>query len=260
MDSSQLDQLVLNLAVNARDAMPDGGTLTFRLRREERERSRELPAGDYVVLEVHDTGIGMTPEVLSRVFEPFFTTKSAGGTGLGLSTCYGIVNQAGGQMSVESTPGVGTTFTIVLPNADAAAVRRSDAPRSSRRPRETFGPLDAGFVLLVEDQPALRRMMLRTLMRAGFDVLEARSAEEALSLCEEGIQDVDAVVSDVMLPGLSGVELVERLRGDQPELPALLTSGYVSEEHAINPDPQTAFMPKPFTAKQLLARLRTLLR
>lgn len=261
MDSSQLDQLVLNLAVNARDAMPQGGTLTFSIRIENLRARHELEAGEYVVLQVEDTGIGMSPEIMSRIFEPFFTTKSSGGTGLGLSTCYGIVKQAGGLLSVASTVGEGTTFTIYLPRTKGDEKRTNEMPRSSRRPRDTLRPLDAGQVLLVEDQPALRRMMLRTLRRAGYEVIEARSAEEALSLCDERFEELDAVLTDVMLPGLSGTELVSRLRVEQPELPALLTSGYVSEEYGftINRDTQTAFMPKPFTGKQLLARLKALL-
>jgi PAS domain S-box-containing protein len=257
-DESQISQVLMNLAVNARDAMPDGGRLTIRTRNELLDSTAaaqlwDAPPGHYVLLEVSDTGIGMDENTKDHLFEPFFTTKPVGrGTGLGLATVFGIVKQSGGYIKAESTPGSGTTFTTYLPRHDASAL--TDQPVADRQPRggnET--------ILIVEDEPAVRRLIELGLGRRGFTVLSAGDPQEALKLSWE--HNLDAVVTDVVMPGMNGRALVEELRSRRPQLRALYTSGYTTDavlQRGVSED-EMAFLQKPFTPEELTTRLRELL-
>jgi len=252
-DPAQLDQVILNLAVNAREAMPGGGTLRIAtghrvVLRPEGEGAAALPPGRWVVLEVGDTGSGIPPEVLPRLFEPFFTTRlEKGGTGLGLATVQGIVAQSGGHIAVESAPGQGTTFRIHLPRQAAAA----PLPVPAALP-EAAAPASGATVLLVEDEAALRLLGARLLERAGYVVLAAESAEAALDLVQAGAVP-SLLVSDVAMPGDDGIALARRLRQRWPGLPVLLLSGYA--EAMLGGDVAAAgfrILGKPFRAADLL--------
>ena len=254
-DPGQLDQLVMNLAVNARDAMSKGGTLTIEIGKRNVQTHNLLSAGEYATLSVTDTGEGMTPEVLGQIFEPFFTTKGERGTGLGLATCYGIAQQAGGDIEVESHRGFGSKFTVLWPLVEGAGARpSSEVPAPAPHRSAT------SVALVVEDQPAIRRSMMRSLQRAGFNVIDAASAEEALSVVEELKARIDLLVTDIVLPGLDGIKLAQRLRGSHPSLRVLVCSGYSgkSQYSDIENQPQTAFLPKPFTGEDLVARASAL--
>jgi two-component system, cell cycle sensor histidine kinase and response regulator CckA len=235
-DRGQLEQVVMNLAVNARDAMPDGGRLTIAT--QSRYGSVELA--------VRDSGVGMAAEVRSHLFEPFFTTKEPGkGTGLGLATVYGIVEQSGGTIEVKSAPGRGSTFTIVLP-AIAETLR---APEPAPVP-----PLaSAGRVLLVEDEDLVRALVREVLERGGYDVLEAADAGEAIELAHSA-DDIDLLVTDLVLPGMSGSVLAERVARERPALRVLYTSGYVD----VSQDAADV-LEKPFTPEDLLRKVGELL-
>ena len=261
-DPGQIEQVVMNLAVNARDAMPRGGQLRItttnrRLGAGDEERPEGVRAGTYVTVTVSDTGIGMDAETLTRIFEPFFTTKEPGkGTGLGLSTVYGIVQQSGGYVTVESARGSGTTFTVFLPRHEGSG--GALPARSDRRAL----PGGSETLLLVEDEAAVRSSARRLLERHGYTVLEARHGGEALRVVEEGPPvQVDLVLTDLVMPEMGGRELVERLRTRRPLLKVLFMSGYTEKaiaEDGIMP-PNTGFVEKPFTVEQLLRRLRELL-
>jgi two-component system cell cycle sensor histidine kinase/response regulator CckA len=265
-DPSQLEQVLLNLAVNARDAMPDGGTLTIETRRRtilpgrDDPGARGVPPGDYVVLIVQDTGVGMDPVTQSMMFEPFFTTKPVGeGTGLGLSTVYGIVQQSSGLVTVESEPGFGTAFRIYLPRvAEPALDTRSDTVAV---PQAATGPLRRATILLVEDDEGVRRLTRRVLEQFGFSTVEARTGLEALEQLEKASPRIDAVVSDLVMPGMSGRELVGRLRRLHPDMPVVYLSGYTGEEVSdeIRAHPRQTFLQKPFSPDALAAALEELL-
>ncbi|MCA1602312.1 MAG: PAS domain S-box protein [Acidobacteria bacterium] len=261
-DRGQLEQVLLNLTLNARDAMPDGGTLAIETgfatlgRPEPGSSSAEpSPPGRYGVLTVRDTGNGMSPETLARIFEPFFTTKHLGeGTGLGLSTVYGIVRQLGGEIRVRSEPGTGTTFRIYLPLAESPAAAEADRPTE---------PLVAGTgtVLVVEDEPVVRSLMVRALEVDGFQVLEAGHGQAALELLGSHRGAVDAVVVDVAMPIMGGRELAERLARSHPEIPVLLMSGYAADElvqQGLLPHDGVPLLPKPFLPEVLVQRVRAL--
>ena len=259
-DPAQLDQVLLNLAVNARDAMPDGGTLTIAtghavVLRPEGEGPGALPPGRYALLEVTDTGCGIPPEVLPRLFEPFFTTRPGqGGTGLGLATVQGIVAQSGGRITVESEPGAGTRFRIHLPRQEAPAAL-PPAPAAAAAAIGSAGP-----IVLVEDEDTLRRLAERVLARAGHAVLPADGAEGALALLD-GAPQPAALVSDVAMPGMDGVALARRLRTRWPGLPVVLLSGYA--EAALGADlagEGLHFLAKPYAPAELLAALAVALR
>ncbi|MGE3149213.1 MAG: cell cycle histidine kinase CckA, partial [Pseudorhodoplanes sp.] len=277
VDISQLEQVILNLAVNARDAMPEGGKLSVRTRNLAIEESgrfgfKGMPAADYVVIEVTDTGTGMTPEVMEKIFEPFFTTKEVGkGTGLGLSTVYGIVKQTGGFVYPESAPGKGTTFRIFLPRH---AGREEEA--AARVPAENpaiAGALAAagevaqlanadltgqGTILLVEDEEGLRALNARGLVSRGYTVLEAANGIEALEELARRDGKVDLVVSDVVMPEMDGPTMLREMRKSSPDLKIIFVSGYAEEAFQKNlPEgEQFAFLPKPFTLKQLVAAVK----
>jgi signal transduction histidine kinase/ActR/RegA family two-component response regulator len=250
VDPGQLDQVLLNLAVNARDAMPHGGTLTIETTNVSFcGGAGEVAPGDYVMLEVRDTGEGMSDEVAAQVFEPFFTTKGAQGSGLGLSTCFGIVRQAGGYITARSRPGGGTAITVLLPRVD---VEPSPAEQNDHRPTQSAA--GDGLVLVVEDQPLVLSAACRILRDAGFAVLEAASAEEGLATIGRLRADVRLVVSDIVLPNMSGYDLVAGLQAQYPSVRVLLMSGYLDGDHASRtaiPD-SVPFLAKPFTPASML--------
>jgi len=259
-DPGQLEQVLVNLAINARDAMPDGGTLSIRTERVELggealpDALAPLARADHVLITVTDTGSGMTTKVASRIFEPFFTTKDQGkGTGLGLSTVYGIVTRAGGQIRVDSRPGVGTTFEVYLP-ATAAPADDVHEPRDPQR--LTAG---TGTILLVEDDPAVRQLSERILTTAGYRVLIGVDGDHALDVASEHT-GIDLLVTDVIMPGMNGQQLADRLTEALPGLPVLFMSAYTrgvlthTEENGI-----VAFLDKPFTAAELTEKVRSVL-
>jgi two-component system, cell cycle sensor histidine kinase and response regulator CckA len=264
-DPGQLEQVLLNLAVNARDAMPGGGTLTIATTRmllapgRDEAATRGVPAGDYIVLRVEDSGVGMDRKTQSKIFEPFFTTKPVGeGTGLGLSTVYGIVQQSGGALTVESEPGKGTSFRVFLPRVAQRGAGASDV--GPAQPAAAPGERRS-MILLVEDDDGVRQLTARILAQFGYDVMLAQDGMEALQLLSDGLRGVDAVVSDVVMPGMSGAELVGRLRARWPDLPVLYLSGYTGEEVTgeLGPGSRQAFLQKPFSPDALAAALEELL-
>jgi PAS domain S-box-containing protein len=261
-DPGQVEQILVNLAVNARDAMPEGGRLTIATTSEENcagtvRSGMAVPPGPCVVLTVGDTGTGMSEEVLSHLFEPFFTTKEFGkGTGLGLATVYGIVQQSGGYIEVESGPGKGTRFRIGLPAMPHTSVSRptvSAAPAATRRGSET--------VLLVEDNESARELAREALVRAGYRVLEASNGEDGLRLATEHAGAIDLVITDVVMPVMGGRELAARLAGMWPDLKIIFTSGYIDDEIVRQEPlgPQSAFIQKPFTPDALGRIVRDIL-
>lgn len=250
-DPGQLEQVIANLAVNARDAMPDGGTLTLRVHEAERD------GRDWSVIEVEDTGVGMDDETLSQVFEPFFTTKAPDrGTGLGLSSVDGVVHQSGGFMEVDSAPGDGSRFRVWLPRAMGAVDEATDR-------RSTIPPASGGAerLLVVEDEPSLRAVLSRSLEGAGYRVTVAESAEEALRLAARLDDPPDALVTDIVLPGAHGAELAREIRRRWPALRVLFISGYADQEvlASIPRGPGSAFLRKVFTPSELLSAVRALL-
>ncbi|MFO0627315.1 MAG: response regulator [Polyangiales bacterium] len=258
-DRAQVEQVLMNLTLNARDAMPHGGAVVIAVRP---ATSRDLasiaqaaaPEG-FIALEVTDEGVGMNAETRARIFEPFFTLKGEGrGTGLGLSVVYGIVAQSEGHITVESTPGRGARFTVFLPVAPARSMRPpvsvpAPAPRGRR-----------GRLLIAEDEPLIRHVTVRALRAAGYDVCDAQDGEEALRLATR-LDNIDALITDVVMPVMGGVELSERLRARRPELPVLFISGYSPTllEGRRMERRSVSYLPKPFTPKQLLLELDALL-
>jgi two-component system cell cycle sensor histidine kinase/response regulator CckA len=258
VDPGQLEQVLVNLAINARDAMPAGGTLTIGTDRVVLDggRAGELTVepGDYVLIIVTDTGCGMTAEVAARAFEPFFTTKGPGdGTGLGLATVYGIVTRAGGQVRVESRPGAGTTFEVYLPASGAPAAAVGQAVEAKRITAGT------GTILLAEDDPAVRQLTERILTTAGYRVLVGVDGEHALDVAR-GHADIDLLVTDVIMPGMNGQQLADRLTDLRPGLPVIFTSAYTRGVLTHTGDGRTvAFLDKPFTAAALTEKVRSVL-
>jgi PAS domain S-box-containing protein len=260
-DPGQVEQVLLNLVVNARDAMPQGGRIVVRTKEVEivpgapHEGGEAIPSGHYVVLSVQDNGSGMPPEVRERIFEPFFTTKEQGkGTGLGLSTVYGIVQQSGGQIVVASEVGQGTEFRLYLPARAAAA---TDASGAQRPPAEG----GSETVLLIEDEDAVRALTRRVLTRKGYTVIHARDGVEALALARQPGERVDLVISDVVMPRMSGSAVMEQLSTVLPGVPVLLMSGYTDDE-ILRRGIETAhtnFLQKPFTPDELLEAVRSVL-
>jgi two-component system cell cycle sensor histidine kinase/response regulator CckA len=259
VDPGQFDQVIINLAVNARDAMPGGGALTIRTNavtvEQPVQRGPELmPAGEYVLIEVSDTGTGIGKENLARIFEPFFSTKEVGaGTGLGLSTVYGIVRQTDGFIVVESQPGQGATFSIHLPRIDAEP---ADEPKRPL-PQADGDLTGSGTILLVEDEDAVRMFGARALRNKGYTVIEARSGEQAMEVLH-GEDHIQVLISDVVMPGMDGVTLARFVRMERPAIKVILISGY-SEDVArdgIDPDEGIHFLPKPFSLKQLAGAVK----
>ncbi|NJM35413.1 MAG: response regulator, partial [Rhodomicrobium sp.] len=264
VDPTQFQQVVINLAVNARDAMPGGGELTIRTSNiSERESAKlghaPMEPGEYVLCEVSDSGTGIPPEVMDKIFEPFFSTKEVGkGTGLGLSTVYGIVKQTGGYIFAESEVGVGTTFKIYLPRCEeATAVAESavEKPAKKEPARDLTG---SATVLLVEDEDAVRSFAARALATRGYKVLEAASGVQALDVMSEHGGDVDIVVSDVVMPEMDGPTLLKHLRKTNPQIKIIFVSGYAEEAFRNNLDESEkfTFLPKPFSLKKLAAAVK----
>jgi signal transduction histidine kinase/CheY-like chemotaxis protein len=261
VDPAQLEQVVLNLAINARDAMPDGGRLTIATRSVELDPEyaltrRDVTPGHYAMLTVRDTGIGMDEATAQRIFEPFFTTKELGhGTGLGLATIYGSVRQHGGHVAVESAPGKGSVFSVYLPLAEETA----GAPDAS-----TSGALPVGHetILVVEDSPGVRELTRTVLARQGYTVLTATRGDEAILAIEEVDGRIDLLVTDVVMPGMSGFALAAAAREMIPGLRTLFLSGYAEE--ALGPEARVskpdAFLAKPFTPDTLARRVHDMLR
>jgi signal transduction histidine kinase/CheY-like chemotaxis protein len=258
-DPGQIEQVIMNLAVNARDAMPDGGKLTIETANvvlDENYTSHyvELEPGPYVMVAVSDTGVGMSPEVVARIFEPFFTTKE-NGTGLGLATVYGIVKQSGGHINVYSEPGAGTTFKVYLPRSDRSEedVEHSARPSSDHRGTET--------VLLVEDERMVRDLAQVTLAQNGYTVLPACRPEEAIEIADRHPRSIELILTDVVMPGMSGRELARRLETSRPKMKVLYMSGYTDSaisRHGVL-EPGTAFLQKPFTPESLAQKVREVL-
>jgi PAS domain S-box-containing protein len=257
-DPGQLEQVILNLAVNARDAMPQGGRLTLEAANVQLDtpgtsRLGGMAPGEYIKLVVSDTGCGMDAETQTHIFEPFFTTKEPGkGTGLGLFTAYGIVSQNGGNLQVESAPGIGTTFTLHLPrvNCPIKKVEVESAPPLARHAGET--------ILLVEDEAAVRDLVRQVLQAMGYVVLEAANGEQALKVSSAHSGPIHLLVADVVLPGVSGPEVAEQLASIRPEMQVIYMSGYAQDtiKHYGIPDKQRLFLQKPFTPATLLANVR----
>ena len=279
-DRGQFDQVIINLAVNARDAMPGGGTLTIRTSAfeldEPVQRGHELlPEGSYVLIEVMDTGTGISKENLGSIFEPFFSTKGVGeGTGLGLSTVYGIVHQSDGYIFVDSAPGEGTTFSICLPRheqtgarsgaGDAGGIVRSRRP-SRPQGEDTIGAAEdltgAGTVLLVEDEDAVRMFAAKALRGKGYHVLEASDGEMALDVINANEGAIDLIISDVVMPGMDGHTLVQLVRQELNEVKVILISGYADDviPGGLDQDSTIHFLPKPFTLTDLAGKVKDVL-
>jgi two-component system cell cycle sensor histidine kinase/response regulator CckA len=261
-DPSQIEQVILNLAINVKDAMPNGGKLTIETANvildESYTRSRiGVTPGRYVMLAVSDTGSGMTPEVQKQIFEPFFTTKGKGkGTGLGLSTVYGIIQQSGGNIWVYSEPGVGTTFKIYLPTIEegAESLRPTSIPTKATQGFET--------ILLVEDEEMVRKLASKVLQKNGYTVLEASNGEEALRIVQgQNGNPIHLMVTDVVMPGMSGRQLADRLLPLRPEMKVLYMSGYTDDaivHHGVL-DPGIAYIQKPFAPDTFASKVRQIL-
>jgi CheY-like chemotaxis protein len=255
-DRGQIEQVLLNLALNARDAMPHGGRLVIATDDPEPQDGATVTVHrPWVRLTVSDTGAGMSPEVQAHIFEPFYTTKAVGrGTGLGLATVYGIVSQSGGRVDVSSSPGVGTIFRIELPYVDDIGDLERDvsAPPSSRG-EETL--------LLVEDEPAVRRLLAGVLRDRGYRVLEASDGQEGLRVAAVHTGSLHLLITDVVMPGMSGHDLAQRLEHERPAIKVLFISGYSSKANAPLriPGAGGAFLQKPFGADTLTQKVREIL-
>ncbi len=271
VDLSQFEQVIVNLAVNARDAMPEGGKLTVRTANLTAEESAQLaykgmPPADYVRIDISDTGTGIPADIVDKIFEPFFSTKEVGkGTGLGLSTVYGIVKQTGGFVYVDSEAGKGTSFHIFLPRHHAEPEIAPEVHATNGAPKET--PAESkprtdltgqGTILLVEDEEGLRSLNARGLRSRGYSVIEASNGIEALEALEEKDGAVDLVVSDVVMPEMDGPTLLKAMRGRNPDLKIIFVSGYAEDafEKSLPENQQFAFLPKPFTLSQLVAAVK----
>lgn len=257
VDPAHVEQVIVNLALNARDAMPQGGTLRIETMRLVVEPGAtvdwgHVEPGPYAAMRVSDDGHGMSPEVQRRAFEPFFTTKDVGkGTGLGLSTVYGIIAQNGGHIRVASEPGVGTTFTILLPLISPAAI--ADAATSPRTPR------GSETILLVDDELSLRDLAASVLRRQGYWVLEASSGFEALGIAAREPGPIHLLLTDVVMPGMTGAGLARRWLTTRPGTSVLFMSGFTDDPESLGLGPESDFIAKPFTPSALLGRVRALL-
>ncbi len=249
-DAAQLEQVLVNLALNARDAMPDGGRLAIETANREiaaaQARLLEISPGSFVELAVRDTGVGIPADVQGRIFEPFFTTKPKGaGTGLGLSMVYGFVRQSGGAVSVQSEPGRGSSFSLLLPRTD-------DTTTAPPTPR-TLAPArqGTGTILIAEDERALRRLTATVLRQAGYQTIEASDGQQALDLYTVHSRSIVMVVTDVVMPRMGGIELAKRLRQVRPGIPLLFVTGYVDQSEALH-EQGTPVLLKPFSPDALL--------
>jgi two-component system cell cycle sensor histidine kinase/response regulator CckA len=269
VDQGQLEQVIINLAVNARDAMPRGGTLTIRTANVTqtspiRHGHEVMPAGNYVLIEATDTGVGIPKENLARIFEPFFSTKEVGsGTGLGLSTVYGIVKQTGGFIFVDSTPGRGAVFQIYLPRhkiSDGVLGTRAETIDAAEPPaiRDLTG---IGTVMLVEDEDPVRIFGARALRNKGYTVLEAKSGDGALEMIRDAEDKIDLLITDVVMPRMDGPALVRQVRELHPDMKVIFISGYTEDafRQRLDSDSEIHFLPKPFSLKQLASKVKEVL-
>jgi two-component system cell cycle sensor histidine kinase/response regulator CckA len=265
-DKSQLETAVMNLAVNARDAMrgvvePGAGVVTIKTRRMSRDEARQMgwvAATEAVALiEVSDTGPGVPPELLDKIFEPFFTTKAVNeGTGMGLATVYGIVEQAGGHINVTNLEGAGAAFRIFLPEAAEAELAETPViEKVAKAPRDLSG---AGRILFVEDEAAVRGIAARLLRQRGYEVIEAEDGEQALELAEEHAGTIDMMISDVIMPGLDGPSLLKKARKFLGDAPVLFISGYAESDFSdlLQDEVGVSFLPKPLDIKTLAERVK----
>jgi two-component system, cell cycle sensor histidine kinase and response regulator CckA len=254
-DPGQVEQALINLAVNARDAMPNGGQLSVTTARDivEAERARgyvPMPAGEYILLQVADTGHGMSPDTMAHVFEPFFTTKEPGkGTGLGLSMVYGTMKQIGGFIFVDSEANRGTRFQLFFPPAPAGARRAAAAPSRPAAARAS------GAVLIVEDEAPVRNLVASALRHEGYELIVAASADEALEIAAARAAPIDLLLTDATMPGRSGVELAALLTARLPAMRVIIMSGYNEETLAAAPA-GVDLLQKPFTPLELRRRIR----
>jgi two-component system cell cycle sensor histidine kinase/response regulator CckA len=263
-DEAQLSNAIINLVVNARDAMPAGGTVTIRTANETVTTPSALgtgimPAGEYVRIEVADTGVGIPKEHIGKIYDPFFSTKPVGqGTGLGLATVYGIVKQTGGFITVDSEVGRGTSFVIYLPRYRADP-NMAMAPEPERlAPRDVTGQ---DTILLVEDEEAVRSFAARALKLRGYNVLEASGGEEALEIVRNTRATIDLLITDVVMPNMDGPTLVRNVRRLRPDMAIIFMSGYAEEAFRRNDEKaeELHFLPKPFGLKQLAAKVKDVL-
>jgi CheY-like chemotaxis protein/two-component sensor histidine kinase len=254
-DQSQLEQVIMNLATNAREAMPEGGTLTITIDEYQCDEDHcDLPAGEYICFAVSDTGVGMTEETQARIFEPFFTTRK-GGSGLGLSTVYGIVKQSGGYIRVKSAPNQGTTFSICLPKVSGPNLERTT---KAKKPAHATGN---ETILLVDNEEDLRNAACEYLESCGYRVLTAGDGREAVAICNEHEGAISLLISDIVMPKMSGRGLVEHVRKARPQTNVLVISGYSDDavlSHGISLD-SSCFLQKPFTFQDLGAKIRAIL-
>jgi len=254
---SSIDQVLLNLIVNARDAMPAGGILSVAVDDVSvlgppANPHATLPPGRYVRIQVTDTGVGMEPDVIAKAFEPFFTTKEPGkGTGLGLSTAYGIVRRASGSIEIDSSPGEGATIRVLLPAASDAEAPTAAAPSSRVVPIERA----SHTILVVEDQRVIRELVEQTLAEAGYRVLSAAGASEAIVIAEQQLASISLLLTDVVMPQMRGPDLAARLRAQRPDLPVVFMSGYTGESLENVGVDAAELLEKPFSADALIARV-----
>jgi len=263
VDSGQMEQVLVNMAVNARDAMPDGGELTIETSAVTTTEPISfgqdiMPAGEWVKLEIKDTGTGIPADVLEHIFEPFFTTKDVGkGTGLGLATVYGIIRQTGGYLGVDSTVGKGTTFIIYLPRVREEE-KAQETPIGQTEEISTDLTGNAR-ILLVEDEDAVRTFSTRALTNKGYEVLTAENGESGLEVFQSLDKPIDLLITDVMMPGKDGPTLAKEIRESVPDLKIIFISGYTEERLKDTLGDNIYFLPKPFTLKDLAAKVKEVL-
>ena len=260
-DKRQLEQVLMNLVVNARDAMPDGGEIRIQTESKTLEADLErdravVPAGDYVVVKVCDDGVGIAKDKLQKIFEPFYTTKGVGeGTGLGLSTAYGIVKQSGAFIFVDSVPGNGTSFSLYFPAHDKVVASQEEVEVQTETPRSKKGE---GVILLVEDEAPVRAFASRALRMRGYTVLEAENAEDALKTLEDDALNIDVFVTDVIMPGMDGPSWVRKALEERPDVKVVFVSGYAEEDVVDQQSriPNSVFLPKPFSLSDLTSTVQ----
>ena len=262
VDEGQIEQVLVNLAVNARDAMDGGGALTITTENYTNKKPKEvmqddMPPGEWVLIKIKDTGCGISKDNMNRILEPFFTTKGVGeGTGLGLATVYGIIRQSGGFLDIKSAVGKGTTFLIYLPKAD-----ESDAEEEEISEQPVIKDLTGTeCIMLVEDEAAVRTFSQRALVNKGYDVISAENGESALTLYnQEGQKKIDLLITDVVMPGIDGPTLAQRIRQHSPDLKIIFISGYTEDKFKDHMGENTYFLPKPFTLKVLSSKVKEVL-
>jgi two-component system, cell cycle sensor histidine kinase and response regulator CckA len=267
-DQGQIEQVIINMAVNARDAMPSGGKVTvttsnLALRAPLRREHEEVPVGEWVVIEIADNGTGIPADIVGRIFDPFFSTKEVGkGTGLGLSTCYGIVKQTGGYIFVDSEVGRGTTFSVYLPRHTRTAAEQAEVQKAEAAEKVAPDLTGAGVIMLIEDEDAVRMFAARALKNKGYTVVEARSGDHALEVLKGHTGKIDLIISDVMMPGIDGPTAMRAIKKERPEVKAIFISGYSEDKlrESFESGEEVHFLPKPFSLKQLAEKVKDVLK